>query len=344
MSMTSEVFHDYGNDLQIPFVDVSNIERIPETVKDKFTDTNFAKVIQRNIEREVIPKSAALISVAGRSVPTVSIDNISVRITNQPTGGVTVEYPVNTNAPDTAEITAVKDKPTVLRVLSRADISYNVTPEANIVGDQAATHAEYLQDAREALAARMDNLFIEKLDDSVPTGHTTTLAAAAKWSASTSDPDANLNDAIKKILEDSSLDPNSGDATGGSKWTLILPISAYDVVKQTRVIDNHRLTYEQYLTQKHAVQILWSRKPMGFVGTWELGKNAYLFPTMDRRVGSFYIFSGRAGVPSMYREVNPRGERITMQYWMEYIPGASEETGEYGATNERTYKFGGIVA
>ena len=341
---TNDVFCDYGSDMQIPYVDVKRIKELPDSVREKFSETNFSKVIQRNIERTVIPKGAALISVAGRSVPTMNMDNIHMRITTQPAGGVEVEFPVDARAVNTAEITSVKDKPTVLQVLSRADISYLVTPEANILGEQSTTHAEYMTDAREALAAKMDSVFISKIKAAAKATDKT-----AVWTAAASDtagPDVDINNAITRIIENTSTDPNSGEGTGTAKWTLLLPIKAYGVLKQTRVIDNHRLTYEQYLLQKHKVQILWSRDRFGGKEKSGIGVDAYLFPTMDRKVGQYYIFSGRAGVPSMYREVNPRGEKITMQYWMDFIAGPNEETGEFPTTtikNNRIQKINGIL-
>ena len=327
-TVTNAPYHDYGTDINIPYVDVNRIKEIPREFREKFSETNFSKVIQRNIEREVIPKGAALISVSGRSVPTKGVDNIHMRVTTQPAGGVEVEFPVDARAVNTAEITSVKDKPTVLQVLSRADISYLVTPEANILGENSSIHSEYMTDAREALASKMDNVFISKLKLAAKS-----TAAGAKWDADTTDPDGDINDAITRIIENTSIDPNSGEGTGTGKWTLVLPIKAYGVLKQTRVIDNHRLTYEQYLLQKHKVQILWTRDRFGGKEKSGIGSDGFLFPTMDRKVGQFYMFSGRAGVPSMYREVNPRGEKITMQYWMDFIAGPNEETGDFTYTN-----------
>jgi len=324
----------------IPWVDVDNLTKIPESFREKFTETDFSRVIQRNVERLVIAKEYALLSVAAQSVPQINYDNINVRMTHQPAGGVSIEYPVSPRNGDTAAIKAVKEKPTTLYSLDRADLSYLVTPEANILGENSVIHQEYMMEAKEQLAANIDNTFIKGLADSYATSNT----ADVTWKKLDSDGDyaanidKDLNDAIATILTNTSINPNIVNGSG-SKWTLILPISMWGVMKQTRVIDNHRLTYENYLMEKHKTQILWSRKPFGFEGTWNLANNGWLFPTMDRKVGNIYVFSGRPGAPSMYREVTPKGERITMQYWFSYIPSHNEETGEAGNTNNRIFRF-----
>ena len=353
----SEYIHEFKQESSgtIPWIDLDNITKIPETFREKFTETDFAKVIQRNVERVVIPKEAAEMSIMGMSVPQINHDNIHLSITSQPSGGVSIEYPVNPRTTNTAEIQAIKDKPTVLRQLERADLSYMVTPEANILGEQSVIHAEYLAESKEQLAAKMDDVFLKELAGAVPSSH----KKSAKWKKVTTavttsgsekdsdyyaNVDKDLNDAIEKILVDTAINPNMGNGSG-SMWTLVCPIELWGTLKQTRVIDNHRLTYEQYLLEKHKTQILWKREPFDFTSdrTSDQKKSAYLFPTMDRHVGSMYIFTGRAGVPNMYREISPKGERVTMQYWFSFIPAANEATGEYGDTNNRIYEFTNAV-
>ena len=339
----SEYIHEFKQESSgtIPWIDLDNITKIPETFREKFTETDFAKVIQRNVERVVIPKEAALMSVAGMSVPQVNHDNIHLSITNQPAGGVAIEYPVNPRTTNTAEIQAVKDKPTVLRQLDRADLSYLVTPEANILGEQNVIHAEYLAESKEQLAAKIDDEFLRGIEKQAGNKKTDANWKAVSDGDYSANVDKDLNDAIETILSKTAINPNMGNGSG-SMWTLVCPVELWGTLKQTRVIDNHRLTYEQYLLEKHKTQILWKREPFDFTSdrTSDQKKSAYLFPTMDRHVGSMYIFTGRAGVPNMYREISPKGERVTMQYWFSYIPAANEETGSYAdGENNRVYKF-----
>ena len=340
----SKYIQMYDSDVKIPWVDVDNVENITkeDMQRSQFSETTFKNVVQRNIERILVPKSASLISVAGQCVETKTLDDISVHITDQPTGGVSVEFPVNPNSGDSALITSVADKKPSIHQMERADISYNVKPEAKIVGNSASIHEEYRTDASEQLAAKMDNLFIEGLDDSYLSTNTVNLTNA--WDTDDGDPDEDIGNAITQLMKVSGINPNRFGSVDTPRWSLIVPVGAYASFIKTKVIDNHIINYGDYLRNKHGLQILFSRPPFNFDGTWELGNNAYLIPTNDRKVGRFYMFNGRRDVPSMYRDVTPKGEHITLQYWLTYIAAASERTGNTGNTNERIYKLGGIIS
>ena len=145
-------------------------------------------------------------------------------------------------------------------------------------------------------------------------------------------------------MENSGINPNSFGSVDTPKWSLIAPVGAYKTLIKTKIIDNHIVNFGDYLRNKYGLQILFSRQPFNFDGTWELGNDAFLIPTNDRKVGRFYMFNGRRDVPSMYRDVTPKGEHITLQYWLTYIAAASEKTGNTGNTNERIYKLGGIIS
>ncbi len=336
----SEVFTEFpSREGYVPYVNTKRIKEIPHTVIEKYGETDFKSIFQRNFEREYLAKQAALLSVTGQCLPIQPTTTLDVSITANPTGGVEVEYPVEASAGDTAEIQHMKDKPTKLYRLNRADVKYTITPESQIVGYTDLIQSEFMLEANEQLNARVDNLTLTSLNSIAYSDNA--VAATDTWNDSDAKPDKDIAQAIGNIITNSSIDPNMVEGQG-SRWTVILPIKVYPHLNNLRVIDGTKQTIRDYITTKYSLNLLFSRAPFGTTN-WPLVNDALVIPTKDRKVGKFRTFDGAGRVPSMYTHQDPKGLEVTMQYWMNFIPAPDEADGSF-TTNRRVAKITGIAS
>ena len=323
----------------IPYLDTKEVKSIPPEVIDRYGETGFQQVFQRNIEREYIGKEAAIISVTGQCMMMRQATNIDVSITGGPMGGVSVKYPVEAGSGDTAEIQEMKEKATKLFRLDKADVKYLVSPEAQIVGEADLAHEEYALESTEQLAARIDNKTITQLLAIASTDNT--VSAAGEWGTSSAKPEQDIATAIKNILKNSAVRPNQRSTANTTKWSLILPIGVYDHFNDFRVVDNVKQTLADYITQRWDLQILYSRAPLGTTG-WPLTNQAILLPTMDRKIGSFRWFDGGGRVPSMFVKQGSDGLKVEASFWMNFLNAPNELDGSFD-TNLRISRITGIA-
>ena len=329
---------------------LKNPENIPHEVIEKYGETTFESIFQRNIEREYIGNQFAHLSVVGRAIPRKPLDTIHISVTGSPSGGVEVQYPVDTDGADTHEITSIKPKRTQIQVLNQALFKYVINTKARILGDDMTTHMESITEASEQLASHADADLLTNLNSlTTVTNHKSEVPAAGVWGSGSGKPEVDIAGAIRKILEQSSVNPNSVPMTGeggaGKKWTCILPIGVYDKLNTIREIDGVRSTLAAFIADRWSVDFLWSREPFNFTGsTWPSVKTAaFLFPTMDPKVGRFATFDGGSAIPSLFMESTHAGIEVSGNYWMKFIPTPDEDTGVFN-TNKRIVKITGIAS
>ena len=321
----------------IPYVDPSRAADLPDAFFDKYSETNVQQIFQRNIEREYIPKQAALISVTGQCMITKQLGNIQTIVKNTPAGGVSVEYPVSPRSGDTSEIQSLPEKQTYMKTLDKATIKYVIPPEVSILGDTNTIHADYMLEAYEDLAAKIDRETFKTLESRVTAANTD--GATAPWGGTGATPEQDVATAIGNIIENSSIDPNRINTPG--MWALILPIQVYDKLNAIGVIDNIKTTIGEYIVKRWGVDIFYSRKP--FLATdWPLTDKAFLIPKNDRYVGAFGYFDGGGRVPSMFVDQSEAGIKVSANIWMNYLPTPDEVDGSL-TTNKRIAKITGIV-
>ena len=301
----------------VPYIDLDGIRNIPADFIDKFGETDFKKAVQRNIEREVIGKEAALMSIASRCIVNKTPDNIDVAIVASKAGGVTISYPASTAGGKSGEKSLLKDKVTELRRLDRAEVSYLIGNEAQIVGDVADINAEYMMEANEQLAAEMDNTIIKHLNAGALTDNTE--AAEAKWDTANPVPEKDIATAIKNLIVNSAIDPNRRTITNVPQWTLILPIAVYDKLNEIRVIDGSKLTLGDYVQKRYDLQVIYSRKPFEYKSTWPISTDGILIPTFDRKVGNLHLFDGGGRVPNQYTSQTASGLEVDLNWWMNFF-------------------------
>jgi len=317
--------------------------KIPSEVITKFGETTFESVFQRNIERQYIGNQFAMISVVGQSVPIRRMDNINVSITGSPAGGVEVNYPIETQAFDSAERTALKKKVTKVFTLDTATFRYKINLKTKILGNEMTAHMESIGEAAEQLAAHADNEFLTSLS-SVAT--TINVNSNNKWGTANGAPETDIASAIKTIIQNSAVNPNTVPGTGeaGKKWCVILPISVYDKLNVIRTIDGIKTTIGEYIMDRWSVKFLWSRQPftLGNISTWPITTDAYVFPTMDPKVGHLATYDGAGRVPNLFMNTTETGTEISGNYWMKFIPHPDEKSGKFDA-NKRVVKLAGIA-
>lgn len=307
----------------VPYIDVKNVDKIPQETIDKFGSTDFRQVFQRNLEREYVMRQAALMSVAGQASIVQPADNLNVLVTASPVGGVEVKYPTGVDNYDTSEVSRLRDKKTQSFALDKVEVKYTIGPEAMIVGDGNMVNAEYIEEVNEQLAGKLDKTFIDSLKAKKHTANGVT--AGSKWDADGGAPEEDIAEAIGNILKNSGVNPNP--AGQAAMWSVILPIGAYHVLNKIRVIDSIKTTINEYIARKYNLQFLYTRAPLG--ESQYLTTEAIVIPTKDRKVGKLRTFDGAGRVPSTYSMQDANGIHVTANYWMKYINAPDEVDGDF---------------
>lgn len=326
----------------VPYIDLKNIKNIPELVIDKFGETDFQKVVQRNVERDIIGKEAALLSIVDKCIINRMRTNIDVSVVATPSGGVTVSYPANAGGGKSSERGPIKNKSTTLHRLDRAEYSYVVSQESKIIGEMSEIQADYLIETNEQMSAKIDETVIKGLNSSVIADNIA--GAADVWGGTNGDPAQDISTAIKNIIENSAVDPNRGSLRADTpRWTVILPIGVYDKLNDIVVIDQSRQTIGDFISRKYDVQFVYSRQPFDFEGTWPISTDALLIPSFDRKVGVYNNFDGGGRVPNMYTTEDAEGTHVTGNWWMNYIITPDEKDAD-PAKSRRVAKITDIAA
>ena len=109
-------------DTIVPYINVDKFssldERLMEEQIDKFGgETTFEQVYQRNIEKDIVGKEAALLSIASKCILFKNPNSIDVTVQGKAAGGVHVTYPVNASSSNTSGKSTTKDVVSQQKVL-----------------------------------------------------------------------------------------------------------------------------------------------------------------------------------------------------------------------------------
>lgn len=305
-------------DTEIPRIDVTQKGKYQHLLQ-KFGSADFKSVVQRNIEKDFIERQAALLSIVNTVSLFKKVNGLTTIINATAGGGVKVQYPIDAGVGNTGRNT-VNDPLVGLPVsLPKANVTYRVLHEAMMEGGRMAEDDQIMEGV-EQLKAKMEDRFLVKVKAKKFAGNDVT--AADTWTT-TGSPFDDINKAINNIEVNSAVDPNSG---GGTKYSLIAPIATKEGMEKLQVVDGVKMSTGEIIERRLKTQILYSRKPFRFTGTWSLLTQALLIPTKDRHVGKFYTFDGGA-MPSIFQTIDEDGKRVSSNSWMEYQVAPSEIDG-----------------
>ncbi len=312
--------------MEIPRI---NVER-PESYADllqKFGTADFRNIVQRNIEKDFIERTAALLSVAQMSSVFRRINGLNTVMERSANGGVIAQYPIEGGVGDTGRDTV--NGPLIPKqiTLDRANVTYNIMHEAimeaSTVGGRSLAEDDSISEGVEQLGSKMDNHYITELLDKDFAANG--FAATATW-ASTGDVFADINKAISNIVTNSAINPNS---KSDSWFTVIAPIQVREALEKITIVDGLKIGLSELIRQRLGAQIVYSRAPFTLdtdVTPWPVVDKAIIIPTKDRHVGKFYTFDGGA-LPSIFTTVTENGKRVSTNSWMKFAVTPSEADG-----------------
>jgi len=313
-----------GNDMigWIPYVSASDPTnpRYKEILQ-KYGAADFRNVVQRGIEKDFIERTAALLSVAERSVIFRSISGLNTIMERSANGGVIVQYPIDGPTGNMGRQTVNGPLIPKTITLDRANVTYNIMHEALLEGGSLAENDSVMEGA-EQLGAKMDNHMLVELDDKSLAANDFT--AAATW-ISTGDVYADINKMINNIVENSGINPNAKV----DKWfTVIAPIQAREALEKITIVDGIKIGLSELISQRLGAQIIYTRPPFNLqdLTVWPVTDKAIVIPTQDRHVGKFYTFNGR-DLPSIFTTVDENGKRVSTNSWMKFAVTPSESDG-----------------
>ncbi len=301
-------------------------------VKDKASYQNllqtygaadFRSVVLRNIEKDYIEKEAAHLSVVESVLNIKAANNLHVILNASVNGGVVTTSAVDPGVGNIGFNQAVKPLVTKSFALTKYNTTYVVSHEAKALGESDIATNDSIAEAREQLGVKMDSEFLTKIiakkfgDNDV--------TAANTW-GSTGKPYDDINKATNNIIKNSAIRPN---AVNGPAWfSAICPITLRESMQRIQMIDGVKTSMTQELATRLNTQVLYTRAPFNYDGTWPLTNKVVVLPTKDRRIGSFYIYDG-SEMPSIFTTVDEHGTRVSTNTWMGPALAANEETGEF---------------
>ncbi len=304
---------------EYPRINVKKPENY-EVLLQKYGAADFRQVVQRNIEKDFIERTAALMSVAELTGLFKSINNLHTIMERSANGGVVAQYPID--GPTGNQGRDTTNGPLIPKtiVLDRGNVTYKITHEAMLEGGDPAENDAVLEGS-EQLGALMDNHYLTNLNSNK-------LAAnqinGSDWLGA-GDPFDDINKAISKVVENSAINPNQKT---DAWFSVILPIKYRVALEKITIVDGLKIGLSELIRQRLGAQIIYTRPPFGSpVTPWPLVDEALVIPTKDRHVGKFYTFDGGSTLPSIFVTSDENGKRVSTNSWMKFAVTPNESTG-----------------
>lgn len=320
---------------EIPRINVKNPGKFEEELLQKFGAADFRQAVQRNIEKDYIEKTAALMSVASIASEFRSINSLYAVMERSPAGGVKAQFPIESGIGnqglDTSGVPLVPKSV----LLDRANVTYKILHEAMIGGGDPAENDAIIE-GQEQLGAQMDHHYLTELKAKKLTANDVDGGA---WLGA-GDPFADINSAINKIVENSAINANGKT---DAWFTVIVPIKYRVALEKITIIDGLKIGLSELIRQRLGAQIVYTRPPFfNPQATWPLVDEALVIPTKDRHVGRFYTFDG-GSMPSIFVTTDENGKRVSTNSWMKFSVTPNEKTGSL-SDNQRIGLIGSINA
>ena len=306
---------------EIPRINTSTPDKYEELYQ-KYGAADFRQVVQRNVEKDFIERTAALMSVAELTSVFRPINNLHVIMERSANGGVVAQYPID--GPTGGQGRDTANDPLIPKtvVLDRANVTYKITHEALLEGGEPAENDSVVEGA-EQLGSKMDDHYLTELIAKKLTANDINGSA---WLGA-GDPFDDINKAINKIVENSAINPN----TKTDAWfTIIVPIKYRVALEKITIIDGLKIGLSELIRQRLGAQIIYSRPPFRIPASatpWAIVDEAIVIPTKDRHVGKFYTFDGGSTLPSIFVTTDENGKRVSTNSWMKFAVTPSESDG-----------------
>lgn len=306
----------------IPRIDVKHPEKY-EKLFQQYGAADFRQVVQRNVEKDFIERTAPLLTVAELSCVFKPIDNLHTIIERSANGGVIAQYPID--GPTGGQGEDTNNGPLVPKtvILDRANVTYRIMHEAMLEGGDPAEQ-DAITEGAEQLGSKMDDHYLTELLDKDFSANG--FAAAATWNT-TGDVYADINKAVNNIITNSAINPN----TKSDAWfTVIAPIQVREALEKIVIVDGLKIGLSELISQRLKTQIVYSRPAFRVPASatpWPILTQAIVIPTKDRHVGKFYTFDGGNSLPSMFVTSDENGKRVSTNSWMKFAVTPSEADG-----------------
>lgn len=319
MSQQQEQWRLLTGDL--PRIDVTKPAEY-ESLLQKYGAADFRQVVQRNVEKDFIERTAALLSVAEMTSVFKSINNLHVIMERSANGGVIAQYPIDGPTGNTGQDTTNGPLIPKTIVLDRANVTYRIMHEALLEGGEPAENDAVLEGA-EQLGAKMDDHYLTELIAKKLAANDVNGTA---WLGA-GDPFDDINKAINLIVENSAINPNS---KADAWFTVIVPIKYRVALEKITIVDGLKIGLSELIKQRLGAQIIYSRPPFRIPASatpWAIVDEAIVIPTKDRHVGKFYTFDGGSALPSIFVTSDENGKRVSTNSWMKFAVTPSESDG-----------------
>ncbi len=306
---------------EIPTLDLKNPDaKINEEVLQKFGAADFRQVLQRNVEKDFIERTAATITVANQSAVFKAVNNLYTIMETSSAGGVKVQFPIDGPTGNTGRDTTNGPLVPKTVVLDKANSTYNITHEAMLDGGDPAEN-DAIMEAAEQLGFKYDDQFLSELVAKKFGGNDVNGSA---WLGA-GDVFDDINNAINKIIENSAINPN---AKRDAWFTAIVPIKYRVALEKITIVDGLKIGLSELIAQRLKCQILYTRSPFNLEAgdVAPLVDKAIVIPTKDRHVGKFYTFNG-GPLPSTFVTVDEQGKRVSTNTWAKFAVTPSEADG-----------------
>lgn len=306
---------------EIPTLDLKHPEaKINEEVLQKFGSADFRQVLQRNIEKDFIERTAAGITVANESAVFQSVNNLYTIMETSSAGGVKVQFPIDGPSGNTGNKQANGPLVPKTVVLDKANSTYGITHEAMLDGGDPAEN-DMIVEAAEQLGYKYDDQYISELISKKYAGNNVNGSA---WLGA-GDPFDDINTAINNIISNSAINPN---AKRDNWFTCIVPIEYRVALEKITIVDGLKIGLSELIAQRLKCQILYTRSPFNLEAgeTASLVDQAIVIPTKDRHVGKFYTFNG-GDLPNTFVTVDENGKRVSTNTWAKFAVTPSEADG-----------------
>lgn len=306
---------------EIPTLDLKNPDAaMNEEVLQKFGAADFRQVLQRNVEKDWIERTAASITVANQSAVFKAVNNLYTIMETSSAGGVKVQFPIDGPTGNTGRDTVNGPLVPKTVVLDKANSTYNITHEAMLDGGDPAEQ-DSIVEAAEQLGFKYDDQYLTELVSKKYSGNDVNGSA---WLGA-GDPFDDINTAINNIISNSAINPN---AKRDAWFTCIVPIEYRLALEKITIVDGLKIGLSELISQRLKCQILYTRSPFNLEAgdTAPLVDKAIVIPTKDRHVGKFYTFNGGA-LPSTFVTVDEQGKRVSTNSWAKFAVTPSEANG-----------------
>lgn len=306
---------------EIPRIDVNTPDKYEELYQ-QFGAADFRQVVQRNVEKDFIERTAALLSVAQIASVFKPINNLHTIMERSANGGVVAQYPIDGATGGQGRDTANDALIPKTVVLDRGNVTYKITHEALLEGGEPAENDAVVEGA-EQLGAKMDDHYLTEL---VAKKLAANDVNGSAWLGA-GDPFDDINKAINLVVENSGINPN---AQKDGWFTVIVPIKYRVGLEKITIVDGLKIGLSELVKQRLGAQVIYSRPPFRIPASatpWPIVDEAIVIPTKDRHVGKFYTFDGGSTLPSIFVTTDENGKRVSTNSWMKFAITPSESDG-----------------